>query len=408
MEKYFTHTLANGLRIVHLPHQNTSVSYCGVIVNVGARDEEENQHGIAHLIEHMLFKGTSKRKSRQIIDRLEDVGGELNAYTGKEETVIYAGILKEFTERAIELISDIVQHSVFPKTALEKEIIVVQDEIQSYNDSPSELIFDDFEELIFDTNSMAHNILGSKKSLKSFNTQKLNHFFQSNYTSDKMVFFSVGAVDFNKIIRWCEKYFKDLEIKLTPNQRKTPVLTTPEIKTIKRKTNQVHCIIGSRAYDFHHNDRLTLYVLNNILGGPGMNSLLNLSLREKHGLVYTVESNYQPFTDCGWWSVYYGTDVENDTKCENLVKKELIKLCSNTISENQLKKHKLQMMGQLTISSENKENMALSLGKSTLRYGHFDSLEDVKQKINAITSQKLQQVANKIFRLENLTILKYV
>lgn len=404
---YLTHTFSNGLRVVHLPHKSP-VSYCGVIVNVGSRDESRDEHGMAHLVEHMLFKGTPKRKSRQIIDRLENIGGELNAYTSKEETVVYAGFLTPYTERAIELIADIVQHSTFPKTELEKEIVIVQDEIESYNDSPSELIFDDFEELMFDHNPMAHNILGTKKSLKSFSAEKLSYFFQKNYTANEIVFFSLGNADFSKIVRWCEKYFANDLSMLKRETRLTPEIEVATVKAIKRKTNQVHCLMGARAYDFHHADRLALYVLNNILGGPGMSSLLNLSLRERNGLVYTVESNYQPFTDCGWWAVYFGTDAANAHRCEALVKKEIEKLCHTPLSAQKLNKYKLQLTGQMAIASENKENVALSLGKSLMRYGYFDTLEEVKEKVYAITAEQLQRVANEVFDINNLTVLKYV
>lgn len=407
MHTYFTHTLSNGLKVVHLP-QTSHVSYCGVIVNVGSRDEISGEHGMAHLIEHMLFKGTPKRKSRQIIDRLENIGGELNAYTSKEETVVYAGVLTPYTERAIELIADVVLHSTFPKAELEKEIVIVQDEIESYNDSPSELIFDDFEELMFDHNPMAHNILGTKKHLKSFSSDKLQSFFKKHYTTDEMVFFSVGNSDFSKIIRWCEKHFSESVHTFTRDVRITPEISDAEVKTIKRKTNQVHCLMGGRAYDFHHKDRLALYVLNNILGGPGMSSLLNLSLRERNGLVYTVESNYQPFTDCGWWAVYFGTDAAHADRCETLVRKELVKLRDERLSAQKLNRYKLQLTGQMAIASENKENVALSLGKSIMRYGHFDTLEEVKEKVYAITSEQLQRVANEVFNVDNLTVLKYV
>lgn len=407
LKTYKTHTLANGLRIVHLP-QKSAVSYCGIIVNVGSRDENEQEHGMAHLIEHMLFKGTEKRKSAQIIERLESVGGEMNAYTSKEETVVYAAFLKKYTERAVELISDVIFHSKFPKEELKKEIVIVQDEIQSYNDSPSELIFDDFEELLFDNNSMAHNILGTKKHLKEFSSEKLNSFFKTHYVPNEMVFFSVGNIKFDKLIDLCKTYFSISDSQINVSKRITPIIQPLPYKTIKRKTNQVHCLIGNEAYSFHHQDRIALYLLNNILGGPGMSSLLNLSLREKHGLVYTVESNYQPFTDTGWWSVYFGTDAENAEKCENLVKTELKKLCENKLSDKKLKQYKVQLMGQMAISSENKENMALSLGKSILRYGRFDSLEEIKEKINKITAEQLHRVANEIFDVEKLHILKYI
>ncbi|MGC3977078.1 MAG: pitrilysin family protein [Paludibacteraceae bacterium] len=407
MDIYKIHTLSNGLRLVHLP-VNTAVAYCGVIVNVGSRDENEREYGISHLIEHMLFKGTEKRKSGQIIERLENVGGEINAYTTKEETVFYATFMKKYTKRAIELLSDVVLHSTFPQQELDKEIIVVQDEIQSYNDSPSELIFDDFEELIFHSNPMEHNILGTRKHLKSFSSGKLNTYFKTHYRPDEMVFFSVGGVSFDKIINWCESYFISSSNQADTAGRITPIVQPWSNKVIKRKTNQVHCLMGGEAYSFHHPDRLSLYLLNNILGGPGMSSLLNLSLREKHGLVYTVESNYQPFTDCGWWAVYFGTDADNAEKCEQLVKTELKKLCDDKLSPNKLKQYQLQLMGQMAIASENKENMALSLGKSILRYGKFDSLDKINENIRSLTAEQLQRVANEVFNIEKINILKYV
>ena len=406
MSSYITHKLSNGLRLVHLPN-NSPVAYCGVIVNTGSRDEKKGEYGMAHFIEHMLFKGTAKRKSRQIINRLEDVGGELNAYTSKEETVVYAGFLSEYTERTIELIADIIQNSVFPQSEIEKEIEIIKDEIQSYNDSPSELIFDDFEEVLFKSNPMAHNVLGKKENIDRFDTAKALEFYHNHYVADEMVFFSLGSVDFDKIARWCQKYFNLSERKTNKQNRLAPVIHPAVINEIKRNTHQVHCIIGTPAYDINHPDRLILYLLNNILGGPGMNSLLNLSLREKHGLVYNVEAEYQTFTDSGWWAVYYGCDPENTDKCEKLVRNELAALCINRITDQKLKKYKLQLMGQIAISSENKENLALSLGKSYLRFGKFDEMEEVRKKIYAITSEQLQRVANEIFNPDNLTILKY-
>ena len=406
MNSYKTHTLSNGLRLVHLPG-NSLVSYCGVIINAGSREEKKGEYGMAHFIEHMLFKGTAKRTSRQIINRLEDVGGELNAYTSKEETVVYAGFLNEYTERSIELIADIVQNSVFPQNEIDKEIEIIQDEIQSYNDSPSELIFDDFEELLFKPNPMAHNVLGNKKNIEHFDTARALEFYHSHYLPTEMVFFSLGAVDFDKIVRWCQKYFIESERNRKVNTRIAPPVQPAEQKVVKRNTHQIHCMIGTRAYDINHPDRMILYLLNNILGGPGMNSLLNLSLREKHGLVYNVEAEYQAFTDCGWWAVYYGCDPENADKCENLVRQELASLCLNPIKEHKLNKYKLQLMGQIAISSENKENLALSLGKSYLRFGKFDGMDEVRKKINTITSEELQRVAIEIFNPQNLTLLKY-
>ncbi|MBP1637789.1 MAG: peptidase domain protein [Bacteroidetes bacterium] len=406
MISYQTHILPNGLRLVHLPNKS-SVSYCGVIVNAGSRDETEEEYGMAHFIEHMLFKGTAKRKSGQIINRLEDVGGELNAYTSKEETVIYAGFLQEYTERAIELISDIVLHSVFPQKEIDKEVEIILDEIRSYKDSPSELIYDDFEEMLYSSNPMSHSVLGNRKNLKRFTTAKTKIFYENHYVLREMVFFSVGMIGFDKIIKWCQRYFQLTHNVYTSPIRKCPSVQQIQRKEVKRNTHQVHSLMGARAYNIYHPDRMVLYLLNNILGGTGMNSLLNLSLREKNGLVYTVESDYQAFTDSGWWAVYFGTDPENADKCEKLVRKELLGLCENRIKEQKLKKYQLQLMGQMAISSENMENLALSLGKSYMRYGKFDDIEEIKKKINSITAEQLQRVANEMFNPDNLSVLRY-
>ena len=406
MDNYNTYQLDNGLRIIHLP-QSSPVSYCGVIVNVGSRDETGDQQGMAHFIEHMLFKGTGKRRSAQIINRLEDVGGELNAYTSKEETVIYAGFLSEYTERTIELIADLIQHSTFPEAEVEKELVVIQDEIKSYKDIPAELIYDDFEEMLFDSNPMAHNVLGKNENLETFTAKDALEFYHTFYQPENMVFFSVGNTDLKKIIRWVNRYFNFQKNGFADHVRTAPQIPVKQHKIVSRDTHQVHCLMGARSYDIYHPERMTMYLLNNILGGPGMNSLLNLSLRERNGLVYTVESTFQPFTDCGWWGIYFGTDPENAVKCERLVQRELTKLCENKISESKLKKYKLQLMGQLAIAAENKENIALSLGKSYMRYGKFDNNEQIRKKVEAITSERLLSVAQEMFDVKNLTLLKY-
>jgi predicted Zn-dependent peptidase len=378
------------------------------VINTGSRDETETEQGMAHFIEHMLFKGTDKRRSGHIINRLENVGGELNAYTSKEETVVYAIVLKEYFERAIELVSDIVLHSTFPQKEIDKEVVIIVDEIQSYNDSPSELIFDDFEELLFANHPIGHNILGKSELLEKYSTVDAVRFVQKHYRPEEMVFFVLGDLDFNQVVRWAEKYLKTESSDVRNSERNSPTSYQPAKKEIIKNTHQVHFMLGTRAYDLYHPNRMGMYLLNNILGGPGMNSLLNLSLREKHGLVYNVESNYQPFTDTGMWSVYFGCDSENAARCEQLVYAELQKLREQPLSENALKKYKLQLMGQMAISSENKENLSMSLGKSFLRYGKIDDLEVVKQRIEEITAEKLQEIANEIFNPEQLSVLKYL
>jgi len=404
---YQTYTLPNGLRIIHKPDES-AVTYCGIVINTGSRDETETEQGMAHFIEHMLFKGTDKRRSGHIINRLENVGGELNAYTSKEETVVYAIVLKEYFERAIELVSDIVLHSTFPQKEIDKEVVIIVDEIQSYNDSPSELIFDDFEELLFANHPIGHNILGKSELLEKYSTVDAVRFVQKHYRPEEMVFFVLGDLDFNQVVRWAEKYLKTESSDIRNSERNSPTSYQPAKKEIIKNTHQVHFMLGTRAYDLYHPNRMGMYLLNNILGGPGMNSLLNLSLREKHGLVYNVESNYQPFSDTGMWSVYFGCDSENAARCEQLVYAELQKLREQPLSENALKKYKLQLMGQMAISSENKENLSMSLGKSFLRYGKIDDLEVVKQRIEEITAEKLQEIANEIFNPEQLSVLKYL
>jgi len=404
---YQTYTLPNGLRIIHKP-DNTAVTYCGLVINTGSRDETSTEQGMAHFIEHLLFKGTDKRRSGHIINRLEHVGGELNAYTSKEETVVYATVLNEYFERALELVSDIVLHSTFPQKEIEKEVVIILDEIQSYKDNPSELIFDDFEEMIFEHHPLGHNILGNAELLEHYTTADAVSFVERHYYPEEMVFFVLGDLNFKQLIRWAEKYLQTETTNKRTLQRFSPTIYTPARREIVKNTHQVHFMLGNRAYDLNHPDRMGLYLLNNILGGPGMNSLLNLSLREKHGLVYNVESNYQPFTDTGMWSVYFGCDTDNAVRCEQLIYAELQKLREQPLSNNALKKYKLQLMGQIAIATEQKESLALSFGKSFMRYGKIDDLETVRKRINVITAEKLQTIAIEIFDQKSLSVLKYV
>ena len=404
---YQTYTLPNGIRLIHKP-DDSAVTYCGMVINTGSRDEAENEEGMAHFIEHMLFKGTEKRRSAHIINRLENVGGELNAFTSKEETVVYATVLTEYFERALELIGDIVLKSTFPQKEIDKEVVIIIDEIQSYNDSPSELIFDDFEEMLFANHRIGHNILGRQELLEKYSTADAVQFVRRQYRPEDMVFFVVGDLNFKQLVRQAEKYLQPKEMLAERNVRTAPTEYHPQRREITKNTHQVHFMVGNRAYDMYHPDRMGLYLLNNILGGPGMNSMLNLSLREKHGLVYNVESSYQPFTDTGMWSVYFGCDSENAARCEQLVYNELQKLRSQKLTENVLKKYKLQLMGQMAIASEQKENLALSLGKSFMRYDKIDDMAVIKQHIEEVTAEKLQEIANEIFDPNRLSVLRYI
>jgi predicted Zn-dependent peptidase len=404
---YETHKLSNGIRLIH-KHDNSPVAYCGMGINTGTRDENEDEHGMAHFVEHMLFKGTKKRKAWHILNRLDSVGGEMNAYTTKEETFIYATILGEDFKKAAELIADVVFNSTFPKNEIEKEREIILDEINSYKDSPSELIFDDFEDLIFAGYPIGKNILGNEESLKKFNTKKIKSFVENNYCTEDMVFFSLGQIPFAKIVKWAEKYFGHIPPSSRKHKRETPNIYIPKKEIIKKDTFQTHYLIGNRAYNIHEKQkRLALYLLNNILGGPSLNSLLNLALRERNALVYNVESNFTPYSDTGVWNVYFGCDPKNYKRCERLVFKELTKLKETAISENSLIKSKKQIMGQIAIAAENKESLVLSLGKSFLHYNKVETIEETKIQLMEISASEIQAVSNEIFDDNKLTTLIY-
>ncbi|MDR0823948.1 MAG: insulinase family protein [Prevotella sp.] len=403
---YQIHTLKNGLRIVHKPIEG-NVSYCGFFVNAGTRDENPDEHGMAHFIEHMLFKGTAKRRSHHIINRMENVGGELNAYTNKEETVIYSIFLEQHFSRAIELLSDITFHSQFPLSEIEKEVEVIVDEIHSYEDNPSELIFDEFENLVFDKSQIGHNILGDPESLATFNTRKAETFVSKYYIPSNVVFFSLGKTDFKKIVYFAEKYLADLPSSFLSKNRVSPQEIAPIDKKERKETSQSHVLIGGRSYSLFDQNRRALNLLNNILGGPGMNSRLNMSLREKRGYVYSVDSSVTPYTDTGVTAIYLGCDKQNTNKCINLVHKELNRLKRDKLTTNQLFAAKKQLIGQIGVMKDNHENLALSLGKNFLHFDYYDSLEETFAKIESITGEQILNVANEIFNENNLFSLIY-
>ena len=405
--QYFTHTLSSGLRIIHLPAVSP-VAYCGFAINTGSRDEESNACGHAHFVEHLLFKGTLKRKARHILNRMENVGGELNAYTSKEETFVYSIFMTKDFERAVELITDLITNSQFPESEIEKERAVVLDEILSYRDNPSELIFDEFENLLYDGHPLGHDILGNKRSLSSFKSATGQSFIRRHYTADKMVFFAMGDVKFSEILRLAGKYFAEIPVTTSPNSREKPQLTRPRLLVKQKKTHQTHVLIGGQAYDMHDEKRIPLYLLNNILGGPGMNSRLNVSLREKHGLVYNVESHVTAYSDCGLCSIYFGTIPKNKDQVIQLVNKELAQFRKIRMSDMQLSMAKKQAYGQMVLSCENRESLFLGLGKSFLHYNKYDTLPEIVQKIERITAQQIQETANEIFDPERLYCLVFM
>lgn len=400
------HSLDNGIRLVHHPMPGI-VAYCGLVINTGSRDESDAEQGMAHFIEHMLFKGTGKRKAYFILSRLEDVGGELNAYTTKEETAVFASFLKDDYERAIEILHDITFNSVLPEREIEKEKDVIIEEINSYLDNPAELIFDEFEELIFSGQSIGHNILGTPETVKSFNRQNLLDFVSRNYNTDQIVFCSAGNIPEEKLIRLFRKYFEGVPANIRTSARPAGYSYKPISVTRKMNTFQNHCIIGNVAYDLKDEKRLGMFLLNNILGGQGLNSRLNLSLREKNGLAYNVESSYNPYWDTGAFSIYFGTESNHLDRSIRVAMGELARLRTEKLGRVQLSKAKNQIKGYLARGYENHESLMLSLGKSLLVFNKIEDLEETYRKIDRITSSELMEMANEVFDPGCLSTLIY-
>ena len=428
--KYNTYTLDNGLRIIHLP-SDSKVVYCGYQINAGTRNEEPGEEGLAHFCEHVTFKGTERRKAWHILNCLESVGGDLNAYTNKEGTVYYSAILKEHIARAVDLLTDIVFHSVYPQAEIDKEVEVICDEIESYNDSPAELIYDEFENIIFKGSPLGHNILGTAAQVRSFKTEDALRFTRKLYRPDNAIFFAYGDIDFKKLLRLLKKSFLSEERRVkseetTFGDRRESQFNSPEAQAqfniqhstfntqhsfegqtivIQKNTHQAHVMIGTRAYDVNDSRRMPLYLLNNMLGGPGMNAKLNLALREHNGLVYTVESTMVAYGDTGIWSIYFGCDEHDVKRCLRLVRKELDKFMQKPLSEAQLKAAKKQIKGQVGVACDNRENFALDFGKSFLHYGWEKNVDRLYEQVDEITAEQIQAVAQELFDKDRLTTL---
>lgn len=419
---YNTHTLSNGLRIIHLPSPSPVV-YCGYVVAAGTRDEQKGrEEGMAHFCEHMTFKGTEHRTSMKILGYLESVGGDLNAFTNKEETVYHAAVLKENIDRAVDLLTDIVFHSTYPQAEIDKEVEVIVDEIESYNDSPAELVYDLFENAIYNGHSLGHNILGTAEQLRTYTTEDALRFTRRYYRPDNSVFFAYGDVDFGKLVRLLER----ANAVAADSSQQQSSAESPAIDVNKEKsamslppyvaqhinhhmdTHLAHVMLGNRAYDVHDNRRIALYLLNNILGGPGMNARLNISLRERHAFVYTVESMMQSYSDTGLWAVYFGCDPKNVDKCLRLIRHELDKVMEKPLSEAQLHAAKKQIRGQIGIACDSRESFALDFAKGFLHYGWKKDVTALCDHIDALTAEDLQRVAQETFAEESLTKLVIV
>jgi len=406
MKEFEIRTLKNGLRLVHKPLKN-AVSHFGVILHCGSRDEREDEFGLAHFIEHTIFKGTKKRKAYHVLNRLDSVGGELNAYTSKEETVLYGSFLNTYYKRTIELFADIIYNSTFPSKEIEKEKAVIIDEIYSYQDSPSEQIFDDFEDLIYENHSLGHNILGTEESVNTFNKTHIQQFVKRNFTLDNLVICSAGKINIDRLERLCNEYFGDHKIAEKGIERTPFKLYTPKHITAKKDTHQAHFMLGNIAAANTSEQKTATILLNNLLGGPGMNSLLSLELRERFGISYNIESNYQPYSDTGVFQIYLGTDAQTLAKGKKVLEGILKKLRDKSLGTMQLHSAKKQLAGQYLLSQENNSQAMLSLGKSLLVYGSIDSDLEIIKKIMEVSAQDLLEVANTLLAPDKMSSIIY-
>ena len=409
---YQYHTLPNGIRIVFRP-TTSNVTHAGVFIGVGSRHEQGAEEGIAHFIEHSIFKGTEHRRSYHIRNRIDGVGGELDAFTTKEETCVYASALSEHLERCLELFADILFHSTFPEHEIEKEKDVVIEEINLYRDSPSELIYDEFEERFFGTHPLAHNILGTKKNVRHFSSSMLSQYMHSHYTPDRMVVSVVGNVEFSRLVRLCERYFGVVNRRMPECENVGITNTLPNAHdntfniSVNKHTHQVHMLVGGAAPTLYDNQKTAFTLLNNILGGPAMNSRLNVAVREKEGFCYTIESQYVPFTDAGLFYIYAGVDKDAPERAIRLILDQLRQLREVPLTPQQLHSAQVQFIGQMAITNDSGLNEMQSIGKAHLYFDHVDTLEEMNRDILALTPSDIQEVARQLLNESNLSYLFY-
>lgn len=401
-------TLRNGIRIVHKRIDHTRIAHVGLMLDIGSRDETEAEQGLAHFWEHMAFKGTAKRKAYHILNRLESLGGELNAYTTKEKICFYASVLDQHLGKAVELISDITFHSTFPEKQIEREKGVILEEMALYRDTPEDSLQDDFDEILFGNHPLGRNILGTEETVASFKQSDFQDFIGKHLDTHRIVLSSVGSFSMNKIVKLAEKYLGDIPEKFTERKREIFTDYSPSVVEIKKPISQAHCAIGSTAYSLEHPDRITLFTLLNILGGPGMNSRLNLSLREKYGYVYGIDASYSPFPDTGAIGIYFATEKRNLKKSLQLIWREFDKLRNTSLGKLQLHTAKQQLKGQMAMSEENYSGMMLMMAKSLLDLGEIIGLDVIFDKVDAITSDDLLRVAEEVLDWEKMSVLSYL
>jgi predicted Zn-dependent peptidase len=399
-------TLSNGIRVVH-QQLSREVAHCGLMICAGSRDELRDEHGLAHFMEHCLFKGTKKRKTFHILSRLDAVGGELNAFTSKEETWIHASHLHQDYERAIELIADIAFNSTFPDKEIKKEKEVILDEINSYKDSPADMIFEDFDELLFGTHPFGKSILGTEKSLESFRHHHLMEFRSRIFTRENLIFSSAGNITTEKLQKLLEKHLSHFRPRPGKLRRRPVNHVEPQHKVLTKDIHQVHYLMGCKAYDFNHKHRPGLSLLNNILGGPAMNNRLSMRIREKHGIAYHVDSNYSPFSDTGIFTIYLGTEKDNLEKSKQLIWKELDELKRTRMSARQLSDAKKQIIGQIALAQDSGSAIMFNIAKSLQLFGRIDTLEEIFEKVDQISAKELHDIANEVFRRDHMCSITY-
>ncbi len=407
-EEYELYTFSNGIRLAHKQVTNTRIAHCGIMLDIGSRDEQVHQQGLAHFWEHMAFKGTQKRRSHHIINSLERVGGDLNAYTTKEKICFHASVLDEYFAKAADLLADITFHSVFPERQIERERNVILEEMAMYRDSPEDSIQDDFDALIFDGHSLGYNILGTTETVSSFSKPDLNTFIRDNLDTSRIVFSSVSRFPMQKVIRTVGRFLEDLPATTVTRPRIRPGAYQPKQETMKRDLTQVQCALGSPAYALDHENRLPLFVLTNLIGGPGMNSRFNMALREKHGFVYAIDASYTPYLDAGFFGVYFGTERKHLDKSMSLIMKEFKKLRDTPLTSAQLHFTKGQIMGQLAMSEESNNSFMLMMAKSLLDIQKVEPLAEIFEKIRLISARQLQDVAQEVFDERRFSILTYL
>ena len=398
------HTLANGLRLVHVS-MPTQVAWCGLAINAGSRDEQEGHYGLAHFVEHTIFKGTKHRRAWHILNRMERVGGELNAYTTKEGTMLYSVFPGEHLPRAVDLLADLVQWSVFPQEELDRERDVVLEEAASYRDTPSDAVYDDFEDLLFADSELGHNILGRKEDLERLSSDDCMRYLKTLYVPANMAFFSVGPARPDRVFRLAEKAFGAMSHALPPRHRSVPSSVAPFNKVIQIGTHQAHTIVGARVPDMSHHLRYALMLLNNILGGPGMNSLLNVELRERRGYVYTVESTLTLLSDCGWMEIYLGCDSRDVKSSLRVIDRITARLGQELLPERRLEAYKKQYCGQLVVAADSSEFMAMRAGRGLLYHGTVATVAQTIERIQAVTPDDIARAASYLSRdaLSSLT-----